>query len=174
MPRSSQNNQKDDRKLILDYLIQTSNEIIYWNQMANDKSFEMAKQLIGAGVITIPLIGTFVVTDRPLFNGAGYLIAFSLFNIFASVFFGLKHLDTAAEFFNGYALFNSKRAESLYRSLLENNGLSFSEALKRAAETNSGKTSQNGNNAYIIIQSIFLGIGLFILAGVIVSAVFIN
>ena len=169
MPRNLQRSQKDDRELILQYLIQTSNEAIYWNQMANDRSSEMSKQLMAVGSVTIPLVGTFVAINNHLFSGSGYLIAFALLSIIASVLFGLIHLQTEAEFFNKYALNNANRSKSLYGSL--KNRLTINEAVDRADNV-SIKLDQQGNNAYFTIQSIFIGIGLLILSGVIVAQIF--
>lgn len=162
-----------DKELILQTYFQTSDEVMYWNQTGNEKVFEVSKQLLGAAVIAIPLTGTIVtsVGRGHLFTGAGYLLAFALLLILASIVSGIKQLNIASEFFNGYMQYNANRA----RALLMSRNLTYDAALTKADEANSYKLPESkADSGYLTVQKWSLGAGLLIIIGIIVTLAFLQ
>lgn len=157
-----------DKELIIQLYCQTCNEAIYWNEMGNEKVFEISKQLLGAAVIAVPLTGAIVTEgtrDGHLFSGIGWPLGIALAFVLISIYAGIKQLEIARNFFNSYTVHNSKRAQAL----LDSRHKTLDEALLAAQERNNGGyPDSKADTTQLTLQKWTLGIGLLLIAGTIV------
>lgn len=138
------------------------NAALYWNKLANERLFEITKQLLGITLIILPLTGSIVLTDKILCKSEINLLVYGWLFLFASIISGFINLWIEAKYFNYLSNSNSSREEiwSDSNKLVE----------RMTEETNKlDKTKPSSSFIPLIIQSITLLLGVFFIILVIYS-----
>src|SRR5690242_9024545 len=58
---------------------------LYWNKLANERLFEISKQLLGIAFIILPLTGTIVLSDKTISSSNFHLLIWGWISLFTSV-----------------------------------------------------------------------------------------
>ena len=132
------------------------NAALYWNGLANERVFEITKQLLGIALIILPLTGTFLSVTKTISSFSLNLLVLSWIALFTSIISGFINLWKEASYFN-YLSNDSSTREKIWsdpnRSVEEMD-----------AETNKiGSTNSSSSFTPLIIQSISLLVGIFLI-----------
>jgi len=141
------------------------NNALYWNNLANQRQFELAKQLLTFSALILTVSATAIITFKGISFQSQPLQSYSLLLswIFGlmSILCGLKQLGVDASYFNYLSNDESKR-EGKFASL------SFEEARSKVGSM--GSTNPRGDEKWLCLQQVFFALGIIFIT---TSAVFI-
>ena len=130
------------------------NAALYWNNLANERVFEISKQLLGIALIVLPLTGSIVLADKKISQCNTTLLVVGWFMLFISVISGFINLWIEAKYFVYLSNDSSTREEiwsdtSTLLSKLDEKTVSL------------GKTKAESSPVPLIVQGVALFIGVF-------------
>jgi hypothetical protein len=131
---------------------------LYWNKLANERLFEISKQLLGISFIILPLTGSVVLSDKIISTANFHLLLLGWITLFASIISGFFNLWIEAKYFN-YLSNDSSAREEIWSD-------SSRPVEQMNKETNKlGPTKQASSFYPLIIQgaALFLGISLIMI-----------
>ncbi len=138
---------------------------LYWNNHANQRQFELAKQLITIGSLILTVSATAIVSFRGINFQTQPLQSYSLILswvfVLISIFCGFKQLVVDTSYFNSLSNDESTREDKYYRFPYD----------RAKAEVDSMKqTSPRGDEKWLLLQQIFFALGVVFIT---ISAIFI-
>lgn len=138
---------------------------LYWNNLANQRQFELAKQLLTIGALILTVSATAIVSFRGINFQSQPLQSYSLLLswvfVLVSIICGLKQLEVDASYFNDLSNDESTR-ESKFALLPYEKAKSGVDSMK--------PTNSRGDEKWLCLQQVFFALGVFFIT---VSAIFI-
>lgn len=141
------------------------NAALYWNKLANERLFEVSKQLLAISLVILPLTGAIVLADKTINAKEGSLLLYGWGLLFISVGSGFYNFWTEAQYFNYLSKDSSTR-----ESISSDPNLSGEEIDKRITKLD--KTKPNSSFVPLIIQAGTLLVGVFLIMLVIYHLLF--
>lgn len=129
---------------------------LYWNQLANERLFEISKQLLGISFIILPLTGSIILADKIISPINFYLLILGWLLLFASIISGFFNLWVEAKYFN-YLSSDSSTRENIW----SNSSRSVTEMNERTNKL--GATKPTSSFYPLIIQIAALSLGVFLI-----------
>lgn len=127
---------------------------LYWNSLANQRYFELNKQLLSLASILLPLTASIaLVKPSPLNNVLRSLLVVGWGSLFTSILFGLFQIWKDTNYF-AYLMADSSLREKFWCNP------QMSNAEKEKAVDVLGETKSRGNIYPLFLQILFLLIGL--------------
>lgn len=142
-----------------------ANNAIHWNNLANQRQFELSKQLLTFSALILTVSTTVIVSfsgisfqSQPL---QSFLLLLSWVFSLTSITCGLIQLGIDASYFNYLSNDEGKR-ESVFSSLPFNEAKSKTDSMP--------STDPRGDERGLCLQQVFFALGLFFIT---ISAIFI-
>lgn len=129
---------------------------LYWNQLANERLFEISKQLLAVGFIILPLTGSIILSNKTITSTSMTLLVIGWVFLFISIISGLFNLWDEAKYFN-YLSSDSSRRE-LISSDPNRSEAEIDEEIK-----NLGTTKSASSFYPLIIQALTLFLGAMLI-----------
>lgn len=138
---------------------------LHWNNLANQRQFELAKQLLTIGALILTISATAIVSFKGISFQLQPLQSYSLLLswvfVLVSIICGLKQLEADASYFNYLSNDESAREDKFARLQFE----------RARSEVDSMKpTIPRGNEKWLLLQQVFFALGIIFIT---VSAIFI-
>lgn len=138
------------------------NAALYWNKLANERVFEIGKQLLAIAFIILPLTGSIVFSNKVISPFNFYLLVLGWILLFSSIISGFVNFWTEAKYFN-YLSNDSSTREQIWSN---SNKL----VSKMDEETNRlGATKPASSLCPLIIQGGALLLGVLLIMIVVCS-----
>jgi len=133
---------------------------LYWISLANERLFEISKQLLGIALILLPLTGSVILADVKLTHADLKLLVYGWIALFVSISAGFLNYWIEAKYFK-YLSNDSSTREEIWSNTTE--------SIKHMDEKTRklGRTKANSSFIPTAIQGASLLIGLFIIISVI-------
>lgn len=138
---------------------------LYWNKLANDRVFEISKQLLGIALIILPLSGSIVLANKRIDCDEKNLLFFGWILLFTSIVSGFINLWKEATYFQYLSIDSSAREE-----IWSDTNRSVQDLDKDTDKL--GKTRSQSSTIPLIIQITALFFGVFLIMIVIYSLLF--
>jgi hypothetical protein len=153
----TQKNSPEDEKLRQRNKDSFQNTALYWNKLANDRIFEISKQLLAVALIILPLSGSIILTYKRIDSNEKSLLFYTWILLLASIVSGFYHLWTEAKYFHYLSNDSSTREE-----IWSDTNRSIQDLNKDTIKL--GKTRPGSSNIPLIIQvaTLFLGVILIL------------
>ncbi|HLC94103.1 MAG TPA: hypothetical protein VJH96_00870 [Patescibacteria group bacterium] len=154
-----------DQNIQLQYMTFHKESALYWNNLANQRQFELAKQLLTIGAVLLTISATAIVTIRGINFQSQPLQSYSLllswiFFLF-SIICGFKQLINDASYFN-YLSNDESTRENKFAVLPFDRAKQEIESMK--------PTNSRGDEKWLLLQHVFFYLGLIFIT---LSAFFI-
>jgi hypothetical protein len=143
------------------------NAALYWNQLSNERLFEISKQLLGIAFIILPLTGSIVLSDKTISTLDSKLLILGWISLFTSIISGFYNFWEEAKYFN-YLSNDSSTREAIWSDTNVN-----TEEMNRKTEK-LGKTRPNSSFMPLLVQGAALFLGVFLIMIVVYNLIFQN
>lgn len=129
---------------------------LHWNQFANERLFEISKQLLAIAFIILPLTGSIVLSDKMISPENIRLLVLGWISLFVSIISGFINFWIEANYFHDLSNDSSKR-----ELLWSDSNRKVSEIEKDIKKL--GTTEPNSSFLPLIMQGSFLCLGVFLI-----------
>lgn len=126
---------------------------LHWNNLANERLFEISKQLLGITLIILPLTGSIILANRIITPNEIELFVFGWITLFISIISGFINLWTEAKYFQYLS-----NDSSLREVIWSDSNRSVKEMDKKTTKLGSTKSISSPVPLIIQIATLFLGV----------------
>ena len=126
---------------------------LHWNKLANDRLFEMSKQLLGISLVILPITGSIILSDKTISPNILVLLVHGWISFLLSIISGFVNLWLEARYFQYLSSDSSNREMIWSRS-----DISVKNMDEMAQQISATKTHSSFLPLIFQIITIFIGV----------------